>query len=131
MGIQDTAHRATPVKLAGVDSMAEGQSWHLCGNAILLSYSWVYDKFEQAINRIHRLTSAKDVIVWSLICNGSIDRKQEEDIQTGGAAADLILDGHLFGENPSEVNLAELLQIAAREFDATSQTIDEEVLMGE
>ncbi len=120
-----------PVMLAGVDSMAEGHSWHLCGNAILLSYSWAYDKFEQAINRIHRLTSAKDVNVWSLICNGSIDRQQEEDIQTKGDAAELVLDGHLFGENPSEVNLAELLQIAAREFDPNSQTLDEEVIAGE
>ena len=42
-------------------------------------------------------------------------------------AAELVLDGHLLGENPEEVNLAELLRIAQCEFKEV-KTIEEEEL---
>jgi len=61
--------------LAGVECMSEGHSFPLCSNVILLAYSWAFDKFVQAINRIHRLNSVKDVDVYPIICDGSIDRK--------------------------------------------------------
>ena len=57
----------------------------------------------------------------------SIDRKLEALIQEKGDAAELVLDGALLGEASQEVNLAELLDTAAREFAANPerQTIDE------
>jgi len=64
-----------PVLLAGQECMAELHSFHLCNNAILTAYSWAFDKFEQWINRIHRLNSPWPVNVWSVICDGSINRK--------------------------------------------------------
>jgi len=57
--------------------MAELNSFHLCNNVILTAYSWAFDKFEQGINRAHRLNSPWPVNVWSVICDGSIDRKLE------------------------------------------------------
>lgn len=56
-----------PVLLAGVECMAEGHSFHRCRNVVLMAYSWAYDKFEQAINRIHRLNSTGPVNVYPLI----------------------------------------------------------------
>jgi hypothetical protein len=50
------------------------------------------------------------------ICDGSVDRKLEGGINEKKHAAELVLEGHLLGENPAEVDLAELLQIAQREF---------------
>ena len=50
------------------------------------------------------------------ICDGSIDRKLEAGICEKGDACALVLDGHLLGENPHEVNLSEPLDIAQREF---------------
>ena len=116
-----------PVLLAGVESVAEGHSMHLCNNVVLMCYSWAYDKFEQAINRAHRLNSPWDVNVYPIICDGSIDRKLEALIQEKGDAAELVLDGHLLGEHTSEVNLAELLNIARQEF-TTDNTVDEAAL---
>jgi hypothetical protein len=107
-----------PVMLAGVECMSEGHSFHLCNNVILLCYSWAYDKFAQAVDRIYRLNSAKDITIYVIICEGSIDRKLEAMIQEKGDAAELVLDGHLLGEDATEVNLAELLQIAEKEFTA-------------
>ena len=116
-----------PVMLAGVECMSEGFSFHLCSNVILLAYSWAFDKFLQAIDRIWRLNSVKDVDVYPIICDGSIDKKLEANIQEKGDAAELVLDGQLLGEDPSEVNLAELFQIAARKFAKMKEsgTLDE------
>jgi hypothetical protein len=116
-----------PVALCGAECMAELHSFNLCNNVILTAYSWAFDKFEQGINRAHRLNSPWPVNVWSVICDGSIDRKLEAGIHEKKDAAELVLDGHLLGENPEEVNLAELLRIAQREFKEV-KTMDEEEL---
>ena len=117
--------RAIPVMLAGVECMAEGHSFHLANNVILLAYSWAFDKFIQFINRVHRMTSAKPVNVYVVICDGTIDRKLESLIQEKGDSAELVLDGRLIGERSEEVNLAELLKVAQREFNASNDTLDE------
>jgi SNF2 family DNA or RNA helicase len=117
-----------PVMLAGVECMSEGHSFHLCNNVILMCYSWAWDRFEQAINRVHRLNSIWDVNVYAIICDGSIDRKLEAQLQEKGDATELVLDGHLLGEHQSEVNLAELLHIARKEFSGELQTISEDSL---
>ena len=106
------------VMLAGVESMAEGHSYPMCNNVILMCYSWAYDKFEQAINHAHRINSLWNVNVYPIICDRSIDRKLEAMIQEKGDASELVLDGRLIGEQSTEVNLAELLDIARKEFNA-------------
>jgi SNF2 family DNA or RNA helicase len=119
-----------PVMLAGIECMSEGHSFPLCNNAVLMAYSWAWDKFEQAINRVHRLNSRWAVKIWSIICDGSIDRKLDAMRQEKGDAAELVLDGHLIGEQTDEVNLAELLEIARKEFADGRNiiTIDEQEL---
>lgn len=121
-------HGAIPVMLAGVECMAEGHSFHLANNVILIAYSWAYDKFIQAINRVHRMTSEKPVNVYVILCTGTIDRKLESLIGDKGDAAELVLDGRLIGERTEDVNLSELLKVAHREFDDKTQTIDEALL---
>jgi len=96
-------------------------------NVILTAYSWAFDKFEQFINRAHRMNSPWPVNIWSVICAGSIDRKLEAGIHEKKEASELVLDGHLLGENPAEVSLHELLRIAQTEFK-NIKTIDEEEL---
>ncbi|MDE2104500.1 MAG: SWF/SNF helicase family protein, partial [Patescibacteria group bacterium] len=116
-----------PVLLCGIESCAELHSWPQANNVILTSYSWSFDKWEQSINRVHRMTSPKPVNVYSIICEGSIDRKLEASIHEKKDAAELVLDGHLLGETPAEVNLAELLHLAQREFKNV-KTLDEHEL---
>ncbi|MBI4657247.1 MAG: DnaJ domain-containing protein, partial [Verrucomicrobia bacterium] len=120
-----------PVMLAGIECMAEGHSFQLCNNEIMLSYPWALDKVVQAEDRSHRLNSAKDLSVYRIISEGSVDRKMESQIDEKADAAELVLDGHLLGEMTSEVNLAELLDIAAKEFDKINNTIDEAALESE
>lgn len=125
---------AIPVTLAGVESMAEGHNWPAANNVILVCYSWAYDKFIQFINRVHRMTSLKDVNMYVVVCHGTIDLRLESLIQDKGDAAELVLDGRLIGERTEEVNLAELLKIAHAEFAAlegsgeSAKTIDEALI---
>jgi len=126
-GLVPASHSAFPVLLAGQECMAELHSFNLCNNVLLTAYSWAFDKFEQFINRAHRINSPWPVNVWSVICDGSIDRKLEGGIHEKKDAAELVLDGHLLGETPAEVNLAELLHIAEREFKNV-KTLDEHEL---
>lgn len=116
-----------PVLLAGLGAMCEGHSWSKCNNVILLAYDWAYDKFEQGINRVHRLDSIKDVNVYPIICDGTIDRRLESLIEEKGNAADLVLDGELTMEAGVEVDIHELLRIAKSEFNDES-VIDEDDL---
>jgi len=116
---------AIPVMLAGVECMSEGHSFDLANNVILLAYSWALDKFIQFINRVHRMTSRKPVNVYVVICDGTMDRKLESLVQEKGDSSELVLDGRLLGERSEEINLAQLLQVAQREFDAGSDTLDE------
>ena len=87
-----------PVLLAGQECMAELHSFNLCNNVLLTAYSWAFDKFEQFINRAHRLNSPWPVHVWSVTCDGSVDRKLEGGIHEKKDAAELVLDGHLLGD---------------------------------
>ena len=103
---------------------AELHSLPLCNNAILGSFDWAHDILEQVVNRIHRLNSPWPVNLWSVICQGSIDYKLEANLHEKSDAAELVLDGHLLGETPAEVNLAELLHSAHREFNRV-KTLDE------
>lgn len=116
-----------PVMLASVECMAELHSFPLCNNVIRTAYSWSLDKCEQGINRVHRMNSPWDVNVWSLVCSGSMDVRLEGNIQEKGDASALILDGKLQDVYASEVNLADVLYNAQKDF-AAAQTISETVL---
>lgn len=104
--------------------MAEAHSWHKCNNAALLSRSWAHDKLSQCIDRCHRLNSEKDLNFYAILCDGSMDRKMEQNLAEKGDTSDLVLDGHLPGESPQEMSLGELLRIAIKEFREETKTVD-------
>jgi hypothetical protein len=112
-------------------ALAEGHSFHLANNVILMAYSWAYDKFKQALDRVHRMNSVKLVNVYVVLCTGSIDRRLESLVQEKSDAAELVLDGRLIGERTEEVNLVELLKVARREFNEKDSTLDEGLLQAQ
>jgi hypothetical protein len=128
-GRLDTA--SLPVMLAGVECMAEGHSFHLANNVILMAYSWAADKLKQALDRVHRMNSVKPINVYVVFCNGSIDRRLESLTQEKTDASELVLDGRLIGERSEEVNLAELLKVARREFNDKDATLDEGLIQAQ
>lgn len=116
------------VMLAGEECMAEGYSFHLANNAVRSAYSWAYDKGAQAIERVHRINSKKPVNSFGVLCEGTIDRRLEGLNDEKGDASDLVLDGKLFGENSTEVSLAEILKEAYDTFGRAGEYVDEREL---
>jgi hypothetical protein len=100
----------------------------LCNNVANLAYSWAFDKTAQAIDRCYRLNSEKDLNCYPILCEGTIGRRMEAMTDEKSDASELVLNGHLLGETPEEVNLAYLLRSAALEFKNGAQTVDEESL---
>jgi hypothetical protein len=121
-------HPLYPVMLAGIDCMAEGHNFFRCANVIHYSYPWALDKVIQADDRAHRLNSTGPVNSYRLICEGTIDRRLESQIDEKSDAAELILDGHLLGEAKQELNMNELLDFAFKEFSEARNTLDEQTL---
>src|ERR1043165_8074714 len=108
--------------------MAEGHDWPRANNVVQVAYSWAFDKVAQAIDRVYRLNSEKDVNYWPIITEGTIERRMESMQDDKSDASELVLDGHLLGETPDEVNMAELMREAYKEFDPATGTIDEHSL---
>jgi hypothetical protein len=117
-----------PITLAGIDSMAEGHNWDNVNNVILTSYSWAADKFTQAISRVHRLTSRKDVNLFVVLCDQSADRVLEDNINEKTNSSELAIDGRLLGEDAEEKSMSELLRDAMRDFKSNQECPDEQKL---
>ena len=70
--------------------MSSGHSFPKCSNVIVVAYSWALDELVQAIDRIYRLNSVKDVNAYFVICDRSIDRKLEGMHHEKADASDLV-----------------------------------------
>jgi SNF2 family DNA or RNA helicase len=91
-----------PVALLGMRSAAEGHSYPRCNNAVILNYSWEQKKLPQMIGRGRRINSEKDLNVWSIVTQGTIEQRMVKlVIDDKGSAADLVLDGEWPGIEPS------------------------------
>jgi SNF2 family DNA or RNA helicase len=123
--------RRYPVLIAGLKAMGEGHSFENCANLILPAYSWAYDENEQFIHRIWRLNSPGPVTIHPILTAGTIDQRIYEVFTEKSDAASLALDGRLFTEPQSEVDLEQLLADAIRIFRADAETIDEQTIVHE
>jgi hypothetical protein len=120
-----------PVLIAGIDAMGEGHSFECASHLVIPSLSWAYDANRQAIERVHRITSRKDVTIYTLITSNSIDERLAAIFGEKGDASDLALDGRLFEEDKEDVSLADLLRSATLDFDPTASTLSETSIAAE
>lgn len=119
------------VNLASISAVAEGHNWFRCPNMIVLTYTWESDKMKQIIDRIWRLPSPKDVNVWKIICEGSVELRLDELSNEKNDAACLVLDGRLLAEHPKELSLWEIAQEAIENYDQSTRAIPEETIQGQ
>lgn len=123
--------REYSVLIGGIKSMGEGHSFSQCPNLILPSLEWAFDANDQAIDRVHRLDSEKPVNIYVMVGENTIDERLESLFREKGDCASLALDGRLFEEARKDVNLAELLEDAVRNFNPRAGTIDEQDIEAE
>ncbi len=113
------------VMIAGIDSMSEGHSLECASNLIMPSLSWAYDTNSQAVERVHRLTSLKNVSIYYIITNNTLDERMETVYLEKSNSQDLALDGCLTIKDERPPNLAELMEDAIGDFDPNSETLAE------
>lgn len=123
--------RKFAVLIAGIESMSEGHSFEQCSHLILPSLVWAMDKNLQAIDRVHRLTSRRDVTIYTFVTENTIDVLLESRFQEKKDSAQLAIDGRLFAEDHQEINLAQLLSETIENFDPTAPTFDEQGIENE
>lgn len=98
------------VLCAGITAMNLGHNLDNASSVIISGLPWDYATFDQAIARVHRLTSKKPVHVYVVLVQGSLDDKMWQLIQDKEAAACLALDGRLFEQTHEPVDQQKFLK---------------------
>jgi hypothetical protein len=114
------------IMVAGEKAMGEGNSFEQCTNLFLPSLDWAFDINDQTTDRVHRLTSTQPVHIYTCITDNTVDERLYSLYCEKGDSSHLALDGRLFEERTEEVNLAQLLRDAVRDFNPHASTIDEQ-----
>ncbi|GEM_PF-1987963 len=103
--VHDFKKKKFPVLIAGTQAMSLGHSLDNANHVIMTDFEWDHSTTRQAIDRVHRFTSKKDVNVYMLYTEGGIDQKQLfEIIDLKGKSSDLALDGKLIDQNETQVD---------------------------
>jgi SNF2 domain-containing protein/helicase-like protein len=119
------------VMVAGIKAMGEGHSFECCNNLIRASLEWAFDINDQSGDRVHRLNSEKPVNIYDIITANTVEERLADLYHEKGDSANLALDGRLFADRVEEVNLAQLLRDAIRNFNPKADTIDEKDIQAE
>ena len=114
--------------LAGIEDVNLVHNLEVARRAIVFSLPWDLATFEQAINRIHRLTSKKDCIVHILCTESSIDAKMWDLVSRKGKYAQLALDGALGYEDCERQDWNGFLRDLRDSYIPESNTVPESVV---
>lgn len=113
------------VLIAGIKAMGVGHSFENCSNIVVPGYSFALDENEQFTHRIWRLNSPAPITVYPIITQGTIDERLHDIFTEKRDAAALAIDGRLFAEMATEVDLESLIAQTIQAFDANASTVDE------
>jgi hypothetical protein len=118
-----------PVVMIGLKSGAEGHSYPRCNNLILLNYSWELKKLPQVIGRARRINSEKDLNVWSLVSQGTVENRMAQLIlDEKNVAAELVLDGIWPTAELAMHSAAGWLDLAKRDYRLNLLTHNEQAI---
>jgi hypothetical protein len=126
--IADFQYNGTKVLACTTASMQLGHNISQANVIILHGLPWDASSLSQFIARVHRLTSKKDVIVYIVMTDSTIDVRQWELLQQKQAASDLSLDGELFDQETEQINLQQVIdELIKQGFNPKENAIDEKV----
>jgi hypothetical protein len=104
------------ILIAGTQAVNFGHNLDNANHVIMTDYEWDHSTTRQAIDRVHRFTSKKDVNVYLLYTEGGIDRKQLfEIIDRKGQSSDLALDGKLMDQDELQVDFFKMAREILKE----------------
>ena len=120
--------RQIPVLIVGIKGMASGHNLDCCHNIVLPGIEWALDLNRQIVDRVHRLTSKKDVSIYVVITKGTIDERLANVWQEKGDSSDLALDGRLIENDTEKMDAADFLRQAVADFDPLAATLCEDAV---
>jgi len=91
------------VIIGTIGAMGTGLTLTAADTVIFLDEPWNRALKEQAEDRAHRIGTASNVNIITLVCQGTIDEKISQLIQKKGAMADMLVDGKVPEQNKSEL----------------------------
>jgi SNF2 family DNA or RNA helicase len=118
-----------PILLCG-DAMTDGHSFPDVANVVRVDRPWAHDKAAQAPDRAHRLNSSRDVTIWDVSTDHTIDVVIDSLLSDKSRTADLVLDGRLQARLQEEMTPAKLFRAAECVWE-TGDTVDETSLLSE
>jgi hypothetical protein len=137
--VRDFIEDGFPILCASVHAMNLGHNLDCASAVIMNGMPWDYASFDQAINRIHRITSKHpvDVFVAQTVCNeasndfrngASLDQKMRQLLKDKGESSSLALDGKLPEREEEQIGVQEFLEELAKDWSEPFDTLDEEAL---
>jgi len=98
------------VLCAGIQALRLGWNLDMARAAIVCGLPWSHEALDQAVARVHRLTSQKPVEVYVVLAKGTLDARKWELLCEKAAAADLALDGRLVEEDEEPIDWQKVLE---------------------
>lgn len=118
-----------PVLIAGTEAVNLGHNLDNANHIIMCDYIWEHSTTRQAIDRVHRLTSKKEVNVYLLYIENSIDEKQLKLIENKGKSSDLALDGELIDQDANEIDFLMIAKEILKGYDfSRNHTVPEQLI---
>lgn len=83
------------VILCTTQKLGTGVTLTKANYAIFIDTPYTYAEFSQACDRIYRVGTTKNVFIYNLICNDTIDERVKQLVDTKEAIADFVVDDKL------------------------------------
>jgi len=134
--VKDFVQDGFPILCASIHAMNLGHNLDCASAVIVNGLPWDFATFDQAINRVHRITSKDpvDVYIAQTVCRentddfrmgASLDQKMRRLIRDKGECSALALDGALPEREEVTVNIQDFLDELARQWKEPIDTLDE------
>lgn len=94
------------VLCVGIEAMKLGHDLAAASVAIVLGMPWSHESLAQFQRRVHRLSSLREVTIYSIVPKGTLAEKKYQLLTDKSAAADLALDGQLIDEEDEPIDWA-------------------------
>lgn len=102
--IQEFANGNGQVLCVGIEAVKLGHDLAQASVAIVLGMPWSHESLVQFQRRVHRLTSPREVTIYSIVPTGTLAETKYQLLTDKSAAADLALDGQLIDEEEEPVD---------------------------
>lgn len=119
-----------PVMLMGI-SCAQAYSFENCRNLIIGSLEWSYGKLNQAMGRVYRLNSKRDVNIYTILHKNTIEELVFEKVCTKQDSATICLKGEFVEHDINLMSPEEIMADHVTNFNRNSENIREEICENE